>query len=110
MMPVADAPILIFDVNLLLTTQSHWIFLNQLKIHPGAVAVWNNFITDPQICEHDDHRRQAFQLSMLRTFGPAGGKNVTADFFNRCLEFGDRIPTDEEIHRVIRQMNRDRQA
>lgn len=103
-MPAHDTIGLIpFDAGLIMSTETEFIFLQHLKLHPGALSVWKNWTQDPIPCGHSRCEMMSFQEQMRYLFDK--DTNLCAEFFNRCLEFQGDTPTDDQLARILRELN-----
>jgi len=99
-MPNKDiAGIIPFDAGLIMSTETEWVFLEHMKLHPGAMSVWKNWNTQPCPCGHSRCEMLSFQDQMRGLFHE--DSNKLAEFFNKCLVFQGDTPSDYQLEPIL---------
>jgi hypothetical protein len=98
-----------WDVGVILTTNTRWVFEDQVKMHPGSLAYYEHHKDwhakgnkGGHVCDNQDHAME-FAQEMLRDWFQSD-KDKVCDFFNKVAALDIKVPQVTDIRRVLMHM------
>lgn len=98
-----------WDVGVILSTQTRWIFEQQVEMHPGALAFYEHHKDwhskgneNGQVCHKLDCPMQFMQQMLGEWFN--GNKDRVCDFFTRVAALDIKVPSVYDIRGVLQGM------